>query len=113
MLKLLSAALLISTAALAGSGENGKDIYLQNCANCHSTNMSGGLGKDFNLVSYTRTKEAVVRYITDPGSTYREFGYSANAMPKLPLNEADINAVADYIDGLQPFKSWMKPGKTE
>ena len=44
--------------------ENGKEVYAQNCANCHSVSMEGGLGKDFNLVSYSRKREDVIRYVT-------------------------------------------------
>ncbi len=85
----------------------GKDIYFVNCANCHSINMSGSLGKDFNIVSYTRTKEEVIDYVTKPGLVYRKFGYSSNAMPTLPLSEKEKKDIADYIDSLQPFKKWM------
>ncbi len=86
----------------------GKDIYIQNCANCHRTDMKGGMGKDFNLVSYSRKRADIVKYVRDPSRMYREFGYSANAMPKLPLSEDDIRDVSEFIDSLQPFKKWMK-----
>jgi mono/diheme cytochrome c family protein len=86
----------------------GKDIYAQNCANCHRTDMKGGMGKDFNLVSYTRKREDIIKYVTDPSKMFRKFGYSANAMPELPLSEDEIKDVAEYIDSLQTFKKWMK-----
>ena len=88
--------------------KSGKNIYLINCANCHSINMSGSMGRDFNLVSYTRTKKNIINYATRPGMMFRKFGYTANAMPTLPLSPKEINDVADYIDSLQPFKKWMK-----
>ena len=69
--------------------------------------MKGGLGKDFNLVSYTRTKEQIKSYIMYPGKVFKDFGYTANAMPTLPLNDEQIKDVANYIDSLQPFKKWM------
>jgi len=87
--------------------ENGKDVYAQNCGNCHRVDMKGGMGKDFNLVSYTRKKEDIVRYVKSPMTMYKEFGYNANAMPKLPLNDKDIKDVSEYIDSLQKFKKWM------
>ena len=86
----------------------GKDVYLINCANCHSINMSGSLGKDFNLVSYTRTKEDIMNYASQPEIFFKKFGYSANAMPRLPLTGKELKDVADYINSLQPFKKWMK-----
>ncbi len=106
-LKLYVILFLVVTNMYA-SVEAGKNVYLTNCANCHSLNMSGSLGKDFNIVSYTRTKEEVKIYVKKPGMVFRSFGYPANAMPKLPLDDKEIQDVADYIDSLQPFKKWMK-----
>ena len=88
--------------------ENGKDVYAQNCANCHRVDMKGGMGEDFNIVSYNRKKEDIVKYITTPSLMYKEFGYSANAMPKIPLSKKDIRDVSEYIDSIQSFKKWMK-----
>ena len=90
-----------------GDAQRGKAVYEANCAQCHSTRMTGGLGRDFNLVSYTRTKQEIMDYVENPGKEYRKFGYSANAMPTLPLTEDEIADVADFIDALQPFKKWM------
>ena len=88
--------------------ENGKDVYAQNCSNCHRTDMKGGMGKDFNLVSYNRKKSDIIKYIKAPEKMFKEFGYSANAMPRIPLNKEEIRDVSEYIDSLQPFKEWMK-----
>ena len=79
-----------------------------NCANCHSVKMSGGEGKDFNIVSYERKREDIKKYIKNPVKMFKEFGYSANAMPTLPLTDKEIDAVSKYIDSLQSFKKWMK-----
>jgi cytochrome c6 len=103
----LSLILLLLATNIYANIKDGKDVYLTNCANCHSTNMKGGLGRDFNLVSYTRTKEEIIAYTTNPGMVFRSFGYPANAMPTLPLTKEEIKNVADYIDSLQPFKKWM------
>jgi mono/diheme cytochrome c family protein len=65
------------------------------------------MGPDFNLVSYTKTKESIAAYAKDPYSLYEKFGYSANAMPTLPLEDEEFKDVADYISSLQPFKKWM------
>ena len=85
----------------------GKDVYLSYCSICHSLDMSGSLGKDFNLVSYTRTKEEIKAYIRTPNLVFKAFGYSSNAMPTFPLTKKEVKDVADYIDSLQPFKKWM------
>ena len=70
--------------------------------------MTNTFGKDFNIVSYSRTKEEIKDYVKRPGMIFRKFGYVANAMPTLPLTQDEIQDVADYIDSLQPFKKWMK-----
>jgi mono/diheme cytochrome c family protein len=106
-MKLLISLLLI-TSALNADIENGKDVYAQNCANCHSVNMTTGMGPDFNLVSYNRKREDIVKYTMSPSTLYRKFGYDSNAMPEFPLAPQDIYDVSEYIDSLQPFKVWMK-----
>jgi len=63
--------LFIITVTLNANIEDGKDVYAQNCANCHSTQMKGGMGKDFNLVSYTRKKEDIVKYIREPSRMFK------------------------------------------
>ena len=67
----------------------------------------GKLGPDFNMVAYTRHKEEIEYYAKDPYSLYEAFGYTANAMPTLPLEDQQFKDVADYISSLQPFKKWM------
>jgi len=99
--------LFITLLTLNANVENGKDVYTQNCGNCHRTDMKGGMGKDFNIVSYTRKKEDIVKYVTSPSEMFKEFGYNANAMPKLPLSEQEIKDVSEYIDSIQKFKKWM------
>lgn len=99
---------LLSALNLSANIEDGKDVYAQNCANCHSTNMGSGMGPDFNLVSYKRTKEEVARYVQSPAQAYRDFGYTSNAMPELPLTPDEVRDVSEYVDSLQPFKIWMK-----
>jgi len=101
-------ALLFVVLTLNADIENGKDVYAQNCGNCHRVDMKGGMGEDFNIVSYNRKKEDVVKYVRTPSKMFREFGYAANAMPKIPLSEEDIKDVSEYIDSLQVFKKWMK-----
>jgi len=88
--------------------EKGKAVYAANCAICHTINGGNALGPDFNIVSYTRTKEEIEHYAKDPYSLAEAFGYSANAMPTLPLEDQEFKDVADYISSLQPFKKWMK-----
>jgi len=103
---LFSLAILMATASLADV-DKGKAVYAANCAICHTVNGGRALGPDFNIVSYTRKKTEIENYAKDPGSYYEKFGYSANAMPTLPLEDDEFKDVADYISSLQPFKKWM------
>jgi len=100
--------LILSALTLSADIDNGKDVYAQNCVFCHSVNMGTGMGPDFNMVSYTRKKDEIVKYISSPSTMYRKFGYSSNAMPELRIPPQDIDDVAEYIDSLQSFKIWMK-----
>ncbi len=101
-------ALILMTLTLNADIENGKDVYAQNCANCHSVTMTTGMGPDFNIVSYNRKREDIVKYTMAPSMQFRKFGYDANAMPELPISPQDVYDVSEYIDSLQPFKVWMK-----
>jgi mono/diheme cytochrome c family protein len=114
MKKLLTSALLLTTTTLMADIVKGEEVYKANCAICHTINGGRAMGPDFNIVSYTRRAEQIAQYAKDPYSLYREFGYSANAMPTLPLEEQEFKDVAEYISSLQPFKKWMikkKPSK--
>ena len=113
---LISLIVLISTTTLMADVKAGKKVYKENCAICHTVNGGGGLGPDFNIVAYTRHKEKIEQYAKDPYSLYKAFGYSANAMPTLPLEDKQFKDVAEYISSLQPFKKWMikkRPSKKE
>jgi len=106
MKKTLSLIFLLGTSLFADV-EKGKAVYAANCAICHTINGGNGMGPDFDMVSYTRTKEEIEYYAKDPYSLAKAFGYSANAMPTLPLEDQEFKDVADYIYSLQPFKKWM------
>jgi len=97
---------LIGTDLIADV-ELGEEVYKINCAICHTVNGGSAIGPDFNIVSYKRRKNKIRDYIDNPANMYKEFGYSANAMPKIVLDKKELNDVADYISSLQPFKKWM------
>jgi len=96
-----------TTTHLLADIAKGEIVYKNNCAMCHTINGGSALGPDFNMVSYTRRKEEIEYYAKDPYSLFKTFGYSANAMPTLPLKDQEFKDVADYISSLQPFKKWM------
>ena len=107
MKKLLISMTLLTATTLIADVQAGEKVYKENCAMCHSINGGGGMGPDFNMVAYSRHKEEIEYYAKDPYSMYKAFGYSANAMPTLPLEDQQFKDVSEYISSLQPFKKWM------
>jgi len=108
MKKMIIPIVLLVTTNLMADIKAGKAVYKANCAICHTVNGGSALGPDFNIVSYKRRKTDIEQYAKDPYSMYEKFGYSANAMPTLPLEAQEFKDVAEYISSLQPFKEWMK-----
>jgi len=98
---------LLAGTTLFADVTKGQEVYKANCAICHTIDGRGGVAPDFNMVSYTRTKEEIRAYAKDPYSLYKKFGHSANAMPTLPLEDQEFKDVADYISSLVKFKKWM------
>ena len=98
---------IVTVSSLIADVKAGEAVYKANCAICHTINGGNALGPDFNMVAYSRKPEMIAAYAKDPYSLYKEFGYSANAMPTLPLEEQEFKDVAEYISSLQPFKKWM------
>ena len=107
MKKLLISMTLLTATTLIADVQAGEKVYKENCAICHSINGGGTMGPDFNMVAYSRQKEEIEYYAKDPYSLSEAFGYSANAMPTLPLEDQQFKDVSEYISSLQPFKKWM------
>ena len=112
MKKTVIALTLLVGTSLFADVTKGQDVYKANCAICHTIDgRIGGMGPDFNMVSYTRTKEEIEAYAKDPYSLSQKFGYSSNAMLTLPLEDQEFKDVADYIRSLVKFKKWMIKSK--
>jgi mono/diheme cytochrome c family protein len=109
MKKIMLITFLLFTQYILADIEKGKAVYNTYCVICHTVDnrLSGSMGPDFNLVSYKRKKFEIMAYVRTPDVYYKEFGYSANAMPSLDISDKDLEDVADYISSLQPFKKWM------
>ena len=109
MKKIIILVTLLIVTRLIADVKEGEKVYKTYCAMCHTINGSNSsFAPDFNLVSYKRYKEEIEAYVKNPYDLAEAFGYSANAMPTLPLEEKEIKDVAEYISSLQPFKEWMK-----
>ncbi len=78
----------------------------RDCSYCHTINGRGGraLGPDLaNMVAKDRTREELMKFIKDPQSVSRWA-----AMPKYDLDEASLQALADFILGLNFKDDQMK-----
>ena len=113
MKKLILSLTLLAGTQLVADVNAGEQVYKANCAICHTVNGGSALGPDFNLVAYKRHKEEIEAYAKNPYDWSEKFGYSANAMPTLPLEDQEFKDVAEYISSLQPFKEWMKKDKSK
>ncbi len=109
MNKLLLILSIFTTTYLVADIEKGKAVYNAYCIICHTVDnrASGSMGPDFNMVSYKRRKYEIMAYVRTPEVYFKEFGYSANAMPSIDITDKELEDVADYISSLQPFKKWM------
>jgi mono/diheme cytochrome c family protein len=112
MKRLIILLTLIDAIPLLADVRAGEKVYKENCAICHTINGGNALGPDFNFVAYTRHTKEIEDYAKNPSIFAKAFGYSANAMPTLPLEDQEFKDVAEYISSLQPFKKWMKKEKT-
>ncbi len=108
MKKLIISLTLLAGTVLMADIKIGEKVYKENCAICHTINGGSALGPDFNLVAYKRRTSEIESYAKNPYDLAEKFGYSANAMPTLPLEDQEFKDVAEYISSLQPFKEWMK-----
>ncbi len=75
----------------------GQSTFLVNCAPCHGVDAEGIEGKAHNLTKRI-SKEQVV-YVIKNGANNMKTDYPAGMPPMMLTEEADINAVADYIAG--------------
>ena len=83
------------------SATEARGLYLyadRQCAYCHQIDGKGGhrVGPDLsNMVAKRRTKDYLKQYIHDPQSMNR-----ASIMPKYDLPDADLAALADFLQSL-------------
>jgi ubiquinol-cytochrome c reductase cytochrome b subunit len=82
--------------ALTASEQRGLFLYAdRDCAYCHQIDGQGGrrAGPDLsNMLAKDRTRDYLARYIRDPQSIS-----PTSVMPKYPLPDADLQALADFL----------------
>ena len=81
---------------LTATENRGLFLYAEKeCSYCHQIDGQGGhrAGPDLsNMVRKNRTRQHLAQYIRDPQSINR-----SSVMPKYPLPDADLNALADFL----------------
>ena len=82
--------LLLFGGTLYADAEKGKAVYAANCAICHTINGGNALGPDFNIVSYTRTKEEIEYYAKDPYSLSRSVWILSQCHANTPIGRSRV-----------------------
>jgi mono/diheme cytochrome c family protein len=100
---------LTALVALVGTGvsaQDGEQIFKQNCAVCHKVTAQRLVGPGLQGVAEKRSREWLKKFIAnsqgfinsgdaDAKAIWEE--YNKTIMPEQALNDADLDAVIDYI----------------
>jgi mono/diheme cytochrome c family protein len=93
--------LLISSLSYA---TDGKKVFETYCWGCHHQ-TAVAFGPPFAQIASKRNADEIKAMITDPASVSKVFGYKRNAMPKLKLTPAELDAITRYILSYKPKDS--------
>jgi alcohol dehydrogenase (cytochrome c) len=80
-------------APAGGDAVHGKAIFEANCATCHASDGSGGVGPSLKNEKSRKNTAAAIAWIKNPKPP----------MPKLypsPLNDKDVEDVAAFVESL-------------
>jgi mono/diheme cytochrome c family protein len=103
----------------AAGAEDGKKLFESNCISCHSIGGGKGVGPDLNNVGKSRDQEWLKKMIHDPKALVdsgdptvkqlvEEYGM---VMPKINLNDSEINAIIQYLNNPNPGGDAANGGK--
>jgi mono/diheme cytochrome c family protein len=82
--------LIAMARAQAQGGKDGKSAYQARCAACHGARGEGGVGPRLQGNPILKAKEAVREIVLQ----------GRGKMPAVPLSEAELKALLDYLDSL-------------
>jgi len=82
--------LIAMARAQAQGGRDGKSVYQARCAACHGARGEGGVGPRLQGNPILKAKEAVREIVLQ----------GRGKMPAVPLSEAELKALLDYLDSL-------------
>jgi mono/diheme cytochrome c family protein len=96
----------VEAAPPAQSPEEGKAIFQQKCASCHTVGGGQLVGPDLQGVTALRDRDWLIRWISDPNKMLAEGDpiatqmlqeYNNIPMPNMGLSETDVLAVLAYL----------------
>ncbi len=106
-------------SATAGTVEEGKALFEQSCASCHSMDGSGAsYGPDLQTVSQRRERDWLVRWIANPQAVIDSGDaiaqeilkqYNGVPMPNMGLEPEQVEAVVVYLEAAAQDKSAVAP----
>ncbi|WP_457746129.1 c-type cytochrome [Sulfurimonas sp.] len=88
--------LLLFTFTLHANEPRGEKVFKTYCWGCHHQTAMA-FGPPFSQIANKRTKAEIMAYIISPKSLYKKFGYKRSVMTQLHLNDAELDAISDYI----------------
>lgn len=83
-----------SPAPLVGLGGR---VFAAKCWGCHHVRREA-FGPPFEWIGKTRSPEWIRAQLADPESTSKALGYRKNAMPRIPLTEAETEGLVGLIE---------------
>jgi ubiquinol-cytochrome c reductase cytochrome c subunit len=84
-------------AQAAAPAERGRELFLAECAGCHTLGAAGTpIAPDLSRVGWRLTAEEIERRLRDP-RTHRP----SARMPRIELGEAEIRALTAYLSELR------------
>ncbi len=102
------------------SAEEGKKIFQEKCAGCHTIGGGDLIGPDLQGVTTRRNRDWLEKFIRDPNALFAAGDADAQAlldryhvrMPALGLSDEEIEAVLAYLETTAPAASPTPPAAT-
>lgn len=101
----LAVSALLSTASMSYAASGASLFANESCIGCHVINGNGGsVGPNLSHEGSKRSLVWIKKQITDPSSHFAPGsmdGSSPAIMPATAMSNADLNALASYIESLK------------
>lgn len=88
--------MLAFSSVLLADSLDGKKVFETYCWGCHHQ-TAVAFGPPFAEIASKRKLAEVKAYIKEPKAMYQTFGYKRTVMTQLDLNDAELEAITQYI----------------